>query len=575
MERGTNMNGTDGNTELKRCMEEYWEFFLEQNPLFATYIGDHRYNERLEDRSEESFTRQAAFYGKLLERLKAINGPDLTEENILNLSLLKEQIENYLRFYRMGTQYLPLDHMQGYHIEFPQIIEYHPFATTKDLDDYITRLHAFPGLIDQVIGNLRKGISRGMVQFSKSMDYVLSQVETFSKREVREHPLFTPANKLTDAFSAPEKEKISREIENAISSSVTPAYIKLLAYLKDEYAASCRQDAGIWALPNGTEMYRAYVRFHTTTGLSPEEIHETGLREVARIGGQIRDVLEKTGFSGTEREFAAGLKGRKEFFPVERAELLEGFREILSRMDEKLPEYFGRLPRARYDIKEIEKYREEAAPAAYYYAPPKDFSRPGIFYVNTYKPEEKPKFTMEALAYHEAVPGHHLQVALMQEQENLPDFRRYEGATSFIEGWALYAEKLSEEMGFYADLYSVYGKLTYEMWRAVRLVVDTGIHFLRWSREQSIEYCRDNTALDMHEIEVEVDRYAVIPGQALAYKIGELKILEIREKARKSLGDNFDIREFHDRILEHGALPIFALEEAMSAWIRSYLDREK
>jgi uncharacterized protein (DUF885 family) len=570
MERGMNMNGKDGNTELQKCIEEYWEFFLEQNPLFATYIGDHRYNDRLEDRSEESFTSQAAFYGKLLDRLKAIDGPQLSEENILNHGLLKEQIENHLRFYRLGTQYLPLDHMQGYHIEFPQIIEYHPFATVKDVENYITRLRAFPGLIDQVIGNLRKGISRGMVQFSKSMDHVLSQVETFSRQELREHPLFAPANKLPDTFSRSEKEEIGQEIADAISSCVTPAYIKLLTCLKDEYSASCRKDAGIWSLPNGAEMYRAYVRFHTTTGLSPEEIHETGLKEVARIGGQIRGVLEKAGFSGTEREFAASLKGNNKFFPKERTELLEGFRQILHRMDEKLPEYFGRLPKARYDIKEIEKYREEAAPAAYYYAPPKDFSRPGIFYVNTYKPEERPRFTMEALAYHEAVPGHHLQVALMQEQENLPDFRRYEGSTSFIEGWALYAEKLSEEMGFYADLYSVYGKLTYEMWRAVRLVVDTGIHFFRWSREQSIDYCRDNTALDIHEIEVEVDRYAVIPGQALAYKIGELKILEIREKARKSLGDNFDIREFHDRILEHGALPIFALEEAMDSWMRNW-----
>lgn len=558
-----------GNNELATCMEDYWEFFLRHNPLFATYIGDHRYDDKLEDASEESLAAEAVYYGNLLDEIRAIDR-DLKGEDRLNTDLLTERLESHLRFYRFGTHFLPLNHMDGPHVEFPQIVDYHPFTDARDFENYLARLQAFPVRIDQVIMNLKKGSFRGMTQFRKSIDYVISQVEAFSRPELDEgHPLLNPIRKLPPFFSLAEREEIGREIRAAVSSAVTPAYGKLLKYLKEEYSSSCRRDPGIWSVPKGEEMYRAFVRHHTTTDLSPEEIHEIGLKEVSRIGGEIKGVLARTGFRGAEREFVAGLKGNTEFYPEQAIELREGFREILRRVDCRLPAYFGRLPRAGYDIREIEKYREEAAPAAYYYPPPRDFSRPGIFYVNTYHPEERPKFTMEALAYHEAVPGHHLQISLMQEREGLPEFRRYGGSTALIEGWALYAEKLAEEMGLYTSLYALYGRLTFEMWRAVRLVVDTGIHFFRWSREQSINYCLENTALDDHEIETEVDRYAVMPGQALAYKIGELKIFEIREKAKKVLRDEFDIREFHDRLLEHGALPLFALEESMDRWINS------
>ncbi len=273
--------------------------------------------------------------------------------------------------------------------------------------------------------------------------------------------------------------------------------------------------------------------------------------------------MQKIGFSGSIREFADYVKEKKELYPKNSQEILDGYRAILTQMDKRLPEFFGRLPKAEYDLKEIEKYREQSAPAAYYYPPPRDFSRPGYFYANTYRPEQRPNFIMEALAYHEAVPGHHLQIAIMQELEDLPDLRKYEGSTAFIEGWALYAEKLAGEMGFYQDDFAEYGRLNFEIWRAVRLVVDTGLHSYKWGRDEAINYCMENSGEDPHEIEVEVDRYIAMPGQALAYKIGELKILEIERKGKDVLGPKFDIKEFHDRLLEHGAFPLNILEDVM------------
>jgi uncharacterized protein (DUF885 family) len=330
----------------------------------------------------------------------------------------------------------------------------------------------------------------------------------------------------------------------------------------------CRDKEGVWSLPEGTDMYRFYVRYHTTIDLSPEEIHETGKSEVKRISEEIRKIIKRMGFDGGIREFAEYVKTKKELYPETGREIVGGYRDILLEMDKKLPRYFGRLPKAEYDIKEIEKYREQAAPAAYYYPPPRDFSRPGYFYINTYKPESRPRSIMEALAYHEAVPGHHLQIAIMQELEDIPDFRRYQGSTAYIEGWALYAEKLAKEMGFYQQDFSEYGRLTNEIWRAARLVVDTGIHYFKWSREEAIQYCRENTGLEEHEIEVEIDRYIAMPGQALAYKTGELKILQLRERAKKAFGSKFDIRDFHDRLLEEGALPLYALEDHIERWIK-------
>ncbi|RJQ56954.1 MAG: DUF885 domain-containing protein [Nitrospiraceae bacterium] len=557
----------NGNKELNRHLKDYWEYILKHHPTFATYIGDHRYDDALEDLSEESMAAQAEYFKDLLSKTGGLDEKLLTPEDKLDRDLLQDTLQNHIKMHDFKTHYLPLDQMSGPHIDFPQLIEFHPFNTLEDMENYIARLNAFPRQIEQVIENLQKGISLGMTAYKRNMETAAGQAETFTKFSPEENPLYSPVLKLNDGFSEQDREGIKTSIKEALTSRVTPAYVKLHQYLSVEYIKRCREQEGIWALPDGIAMYGFFVRYHTTTDLSPEEIHETGKNEVARISSGIEKIMRKIGFTGSIREFTDYIKEKKELNFRDRQEILDSYRDILSHMDKRLPDYFGALPKAEYDIKEIEKYREQAAPAAYYYPPPDDFSRPGYFYANTYKPEERPKFITEALSYHEAVPGHHLQIALMQERKGLPDFRRYEGSTAFIEGWALYAEKLAGEMGFYKDDFSEYGRLMFEIWRAVRLVVDTGIHFFRWSRDEAVRYCRENSGEEDHEIEVEVDRYIAMPGQALAYKTGELKILELREKAKKALGPGFDIREFHDRLLENGALPLNVLENVMTRWM--------
>jgi uncharacterized protein (DUF885 family) len=556
------------NEVLESYLKDYWEYILKHHPTFATYIGDHRYDNALEDLSEESMAKQVDHFKDLLTKSGDIDETCLTAENRLNRELLQNTLHNHIKMHGFKTQYLPLDQMSGPHIDFPQVIEFHPFNTRKDLENYLARLNAFPRLIDQVIENLQKGVDYGMTAFRKNMELAAGQVATFAKFTPEENPLYSPAMKLKDGFTERDREEIGSGVRQAIFSRVTPAYHKLYQYLNTEYMKQCREQEGIWSLPDGVDMYRFFVRYHTTTDFTPEEIHDTGAREVERIRAGIKKIMQKINFTGSIREFSDYVKGRKELYFKSRQEILDSYRDILSQMDKRLPDYFGRLPQAKYAIKEIEQYREQAAPAAYYYPPPNDFSRPGYFYANTYTPEQRPRFITEALSYHEAVPGHHLQIAIMQERKDLPDFRRYEGSTAFIEGWALYAEKLAGEMGFYRDDFSEYGRLMFELWRAVRLVVDTGIHLFRWSRDEAIKYCRENSCEEEREIAVEVDRYIAMPGQALAYKLGELKILELRGKAMQALGPGFQIKQFHDRLLENGALPLYALESVMNGWMR-------
>lgn len=564
------MDLANENDVLENYLKDYWNHILKFNPRFATYIGDHRYDDVLEDLSEQAISAKIDYFKDLLEKTEKINHALLSKKNRLTCDLFRDSLFNHIQFYYFKTHYLPLNHLRGQHIDFPQIIEYQPFKSRRDIENYIKRLNAFPRLVDQIIENLQNGIKHKITAFKKSMEYVERQVETFARYDQpEENPLFIPVLKLSDEFSAQDKEEIKRSVKEALSLGVTPSYKKLYRYLIREYKGVCREEEGIWVLPDGMDMYRFFVKYHTSTDLSPEEIHNIGKEEVSRISTEIKEIMKYIGFKGTVRELAEHFKHRKDLYPSDGREIMTGFKDILTKMDRSLPDFFGRLPKAGYDIKEIEEYREQVAPAAYYYPPPRDFSRPGYFYVNTYKPEQRARFLMESLAFHEAVPGHHLQIALMQEQSDLPEFRRYEGSTAFIEGWALYAEKLAKEMGYYKDFYSEYGRLTHEIWRAVRLVIDTGIHFYKWSRNECIKYCRELIGLEDHEIEVEVDRYIVLPGQALAYKIGELQILKLREKAEKIFGSKFDIKEFHDRLLENGGLPLYILETIMNEWMHS------
>ena len=379
--------------------------------------------------------------------------------------------------------------------------------------------------------------------------------------------LHKPIDEIPSSIGSDDAHRIAKELDEEITHSVVPAYTKLLKFVKEEYLPKSRTNPGIWSLPKGRAMYDYAIRYHTTTKLTPAQIHRIGKRELVRINREIRGILRKARFKGTLQRYNETLRNDKSNFYTTGQDLLDGFKRILKQMDAKLSLLFGRLPESEYGFREIEEFRADAAPAAYYYLPPEDRSRPGYFYVNTYKPETRPKYTMEALAYHEAVPGHHLQLALQQELGDLPKFRRHGGYTAFIEGWALYAERLGKEVGFYKDMLSDFGRLTQEAWRAARLVVDTGIHSMKWTRDQAIRFLKENTATTEQDIVSEVDRYIAWPGQALAYKIGEMKIRELRAKAEKKQKRKFEIRKFHDELLNDGALPLDLLAKKMTSWL--------
>ena len=553
--------------ELNAIYRDYWEYFLETHPTEATYLGDYRYNDRLDDLSEEAYFAEIDRYRDYLRRLEAYDPAGLVGQDRLNYVLFKRLLELEVEGSRFNPQLMPVSQQGGPHISFPQIVSYHPFRTVKDYDDYIARLNAFPAQIGDVIADMARGMETGLVRSRIVMEEVVPQVEALIVDDPDKSPLYEPLSRFPEGIDEAERARIRGEVERAIMESVVPAYQDLLVFLGDRYIHACREEVGIWALPDGEERYRFEIRRYTTTEMTPREIHEVGLREIDRIRDEMESIREEVGFPGGLSDFIESLRSDPRFYYSSPADLMEGFRTILRTMDEKMPLLFGHLPKAAYDLKEIEPYRAPAAPAAYYYAPPEDGSRPGYFYVNTYRPDSRPKYTMEALAYHEAVPGHHLQIALAQELDSLPDFRQHQGFTVFVEGWGLYAEGLPAEVGLYEDPYSRFGRLTFDAWRASRLVVDTGIHALRWDRRKAIDFVSGKTALSDHDIEAEIDRYIAWPGQALAYKIGELKIRELRERAEDRLGEDFDIREFHDVLLRNGSVPLDVLEEEVDGWL--------
>ncbi len=550
---------------LNRLYEDYWEFILKENPTFATYLGDHRYDNWLEDVSAQAYEQRIERFGKFLTMLKGFKKPASGEDR-LNYDLFRRELALQIEGAKYRPYLLSITQQTGPHIDLPQLVTYHPFKTLQDHVNYISRLTQFRRVFDQTITNLKTGMEKKIVQPRNVVEKIIPQLEAQIVSSPDKSELHKPAEKLPAEISSDGAQRIAADVDEAIMNYVVPAYTKLLNFVREEYLPKSRPHPGIWSIPNGRAMYVYDIRLHTTTNLTPNQIHRIGKRELARISKEIGVILGRAQFKGTLQQYNDSLRKDKSNFYATGQELLNGFREILRQMDTRLAEFFGRLPEAKYDFREIEEWRADAAPAAYYYAPPEDRSRPGYFYVNTFKPETRPKYMMEALAYHEAVPGHHLQISIQQELANLPKFRRHGGYTAFVEGWALYAELLSKEMGFYKDLLADYGRLSAEAWRASRLVVDTGIHSLKWSRDLAIKFMKNNTASSEQDIVSEVDRYIAWPGQALAYKIGELKVRELRAKAEKRLKRRFDIRKFHDELLNGGALPLDILQAKMGRW---------
>ena len=556
----------DAAASLNHLYEDYWEFILHESPTYATYLGDHRYDNRLDDVSADAYHKRIDRLREYLGQLRSLRRPT-GQADRLNYDLFQRELALQIEGAKYEPYLTPISQQTGPHIDLPQLITFHPYKTRQDFDNYISRLRQFPRVFDQTIANLKTGIEKKIVQPRVVVEKIIPQLETQVVAAPDKSELHKPIDEIPSSIGADDAHRVAKELDEEITSSVVPAYTKLLKFVKEEYLPKSRTNPGIWSLPKGKAMYDYAIRYHTTTNLTPARIHRIGKRELVRINREIRAILRKAQFKGTLQQYNETLRNDKSNFYATGQDLLDGFKRILKQMDAKLSLLFGRLPESEYGFREIEEFRADAAPAAYYYLPPEDRSRPGYFYVNTYKPETRPKYTMEALAYHEAVPGHHLQLALQQELRDLPKFRRNGGYTAFIEGWALYAERLGKEIGFYKDKLSDFGRLTQEAWRAARLVVDTGIHSMKWTRDQAIRFLRENTATTEQDIVSEVDRYIAWPGQALAYKIGEMKIRELRAKAEKKQKRKFEVRKFHDELLNDGALPLDLLAKKMTHWL--------
>ncbi len=546
--------------------KDYWEWLLHEFPELSTWTGDNRYNDRFTDLSFEAIERRNADVRSMLEQVRSIDQSRLSRQDMLSHALLVWELSLAVSAQQFPPVML-LTQIWGPQLLFPQLVSVTPFRTTTDYDNYLERLSAFPLYLEQATGLLRRGIELGWVQPRGPLAGVPDQITGQLVADIEQNPLFAPLLKLPESIAEAESEKFRSKARGLIADEVFPAMERFRDFIVDTYLPAGDRPIGASSLPDGEAYYEHCVREHTSTELGPLEIHHMGMKEVERISAQMDSVIEQAGFKGSMKEFADFLRSDPRFYFARAEDLVTAYRDIAKRADAELPALFAELPRTPYGVRAFPDYEAPSQATAMYYPGASDGSRAGYFMVNTYRLDMRPKYEMEALTLHEAVPGHHLQISRAHELHHLPDFRRNGSYTAFIEGWALYAESLGASMGFYADSYSKFGQLIYEMWRACRLVVDTGIHSFGWTRQQAIDYMQENTAKTEQDIAVEVDRYIVMPGQALAYKIGELAIKELQIKAENMLGPAFDIRMFHNAILDNGPLPLTLLNKQIEEWI--------
>jgi uncharacterized protein (DUF885 family) len=555
--------------KLHKLLEEEWEWQLRDNPEGATFLGDRRFDALLTDRSAAAFARRREHNRETLQRIKAIDRSKLSADDKLNYDLFLLQAETAVEGGRFPDEVASIDQMGGLYSTLGELAQAIPRDTVKDHENFIARLRAFPKAVDDTIARLRQGAASGVTPAR----IIVRDVAQLIANQLADDPAKSPIYELAftnfrASIPAAEQTRLQSEAQKALRESVLPAMRKLHEFWVGEYYPKTRETIAWTAVPQGKEWYAFNVRRETTTDLTPGQIHALGLSEVKRIRGEMEKIKTSTGFTGTLEEFFTFLRTDPRFFYNTREELLVAYRDISKRIDPELVRLFGVIPRLPYGVIPIPAYSEKVQTTAYYNAGSPESHRPGYYYVNLYDLKSRPKWEMEALSLHEAVPGHHFQIALAQELEALPQFRRNGGFTAYVEGWGLYAESLGPELGMYTDPYSAFGQLTYQMWRAVRLVVDTGMHAKGWTRQQAIDYFVANSSKSLLDIEVEIDRYIAWPGQALAYKIGELKIKELRANAEQELGDKFDIRAFHDTVLGAGPLPLSLLETRMNEWVR-------
>jgi len=553
---------------LAAVLDDIWQDRLKHSPEYPSFLGDKRYNDQWTDYSVQEINASLERGRDFLDRLAAIDVTGLKPQEILSRDLMIRDLTDVQEGAGFKEWEMPVNQFTGFHTDMVQLVSSLSFDTVKDYDDYITRLKKVPTVFSQNMTNMQLGMDEKRVPPAYLLEKVVTQTEAIASQKPADSPFAEPLKKFPAGISAADRKRISDEMLEAISTNVLPSYSRFARFLKAQYVPAGRKDPGVWALPDGDAYYAFRVRQSTTEDKTPAEIHQIGLDEVKRDEAEMLAIVKKLGFQDL-KSFSAAMKTNPKLHAASKEALLDDYKGYIAKMEPKLPELFGTLPKAKLEVLPVPAYIEKDQAAAYYNPGSQDGKRPGRVYVNTYNFAERSLAPVEAVSYHEGIPGHHLQISIAQELTGLPEFRKQEYFTAYTEGWGLYSERLGKDVGFYQDPYSDYGRLEADIWRAIRLVVDTGVHSQHWTRQQMVDYFHEHSSIDEPNVQAEVDRYIAWPGQALGYKMGQLKFLELRQKAQQALGPKFDIRQFHDVVLDSGALPMDMLEKQVDAWIAS------
>lgn len=563
---GPALAAADGD-RFRAIYEKEWAFRLQEFPQFASYVGVHDYSDRLGRVSEQDQARRHAFWKGIRAELDGVSCARLERDECIDYRIFVAQMDNFIAGYETRSYLIPFNSDSGFYSDWVRLPEDTEFRAVEDYRDYLARLHELPAVMDEYIALMRRGIETGFTQPRMVLDGRDGPIRAQLVERAADSPFYAPFRDLPEAVAGGERAELLATADRVVMADVIPAYRRLYEFMRDEYLPGARETLGAGELPGGAAFYQAQIRQYATVDLSPREIHDLGLEQVARIEAEMRAIIEEVGFDGDFAAFLAFLRGDPQFYAKTPKELLAHASYYAKKIDGRLPLLFGHLPRQPYGVAPVP---DEIAPfytAGRYVGASLDARRGGYYWVNTHALESRPLYAIPALTLHEAAPGHHTQGALALEQQDQPPFRRYDYISAFGEGWALYAEKLGVEMDIYETPYEHFGRLTYEMWRASRLVIDTGIHAFGWSRQQAIDYLASRTALSLHEVTTEVDRYISWPGQALSYKLGEHTIWQLRRQAEEQLGPDFDVREFHDFVLSLGSVPLDVLREEVGRWL--------
>jgi uncharacterized protein (DUF885 family) len=551
---------------LSTLFDEIWQNTLKQNPELASSIGDKRYNDQLTDYSVAAYNNELARERGYIDQLAAIDTAGMTGQEKLSKQIMLHDLITNQEAAQFKEWEMPVNQFNGLQLSLPQMVSQLSFDTVKDYDDYITRLTKVPTAFMQTMENMLLGVDDNRTPPKYLMEKVLVQVNTLADQKAIDSPFAQPLKKFPKAISAAEQQRIAQEMLKAIHAQVLPAYQRFARFMQAQYIPRCQTEPGTWALPDGDAYYAFLVRRSTTLDLTPAQIHQIGLDEVKKDEAQMLAIAQKMGYKDL-KSFSTAMKANPKLHPTSAEQLVDAYRGYIHQMRPKLPELFGRLPKAPLEVVPVPAYMAKDQASAYYMQGSPDGKRPGRVYVNTYNYTDRSLADVEAIAYHEGLPGHHLQISIAQELTGLPEFRKYTYYTAYTEGWGLYSEHLGKDVGFYTDPYSDYGRLEGDIWRAIRLVVDTGVHRDHWTRQQMVDYFHAHSTIDDTEVQAEVDRYIAWPAQALGYKIGQLDFLQLRAKAKKELGPKFDIRAFHDELLDSGALPLDMLNQRVNTWM--------